>query len=339
MDISRHHGLLIALLMGIALLAVLACRAAPDERAELTSTVEPTREPPPTAAPTPTQVPPPTAVPPPTRNQVLEPDPTPYVPDHGPWSDCDAGFHSYDPILDAQFVEWTPDGTQIIFGHKRSVMAVSVDGTGLRTVVVANTLDRTNLRVEFNADISPDGERIVYTSCQFPTGPASEIEGFNYELATIKLDGTGQRRLTENDIADHFPAWSPDGKQILFLSGFSPPSSPSLMTYDSTEPVVRWDTYEIRQVGNYMASYPPQWSPDGGRVAVLTYAPRPEQSIFDFHVYVAGKDGSDPIKVSGTAGAFSWSPDGSQLAIARVRGDGTALLRGRGRWQRGGADC
>ena len=316
--ISRQHTLLKAQLMGMALFAFIACGAGEN----YLETPLPTRELSPTLVPT--RVPPPTAVPP-TRTPVVEPDPTPYVPDHGPLSNCGPGYLSNDPIPHAQFVEWTPDGIQVIFNYKTSIMAVGTDGTGLRTLVDANTLDGANFQLGFLADISPDGQHIVYTSCQFPTGPASEIDSFNYELATINLDGTGLRRLTENDVADHYPAWSPDGKQILFLSGSSPPSWPSLIAYDSTDPDVGWDTYEMRRVGHFLVSYPPQWSPDGGRVAVLTGERRPEQSIFDYHVYVVGEDGSDPVKLSGTVGAFSWSPDGTELAVARVRGDGTAL--------------
>ena len=335
MKISRQHTLLKAQLMGMALFAFIACGAGEN----YLETPLPTRELSPTLVPT--RVPPPTAVPP-TRTPVVEPDPTPYVPDHGPLSNCGPGYLSNDPIPHAQFVEWTPDGTQVIFNYKTSIMAVGTDGTGLRTLVDANTLDGANFQLGFLADISPDGQRIVYTSCQFPTGPASEIDSFNYELSTINLDGTGLRRLTENDVADHYPAWSPDGKQILFLSGSSPPSWPSLIAYDSTDPDVGWDTYEMRRVGHFLVSYPPQWSPDGGRVAVLTGERRPEQSIFDYHVYVVGEDGSDPVKLSGTVGAFSWSPDGTELAVARVRGDATPrvglctrsrpMARGEGWW-------
>ncbi|MEM8896374.1 MAG: hypothetical protein AAGC88_17475, partial [Bacteroidota bacterium] len=34
----------------------------------------------------------------------------------------------------------------------------------------------------------------------------------------MNLDGSDQRRLTNNDIDDYGPTWSPDGTQILFQS-------------------------------------------------------------------------------------------------------------------------
>ncbi|MCA9958024.1 MAG: PD40 domain-containing protein, partial [Anaerolineales bacterium] len=35
---------------------------------------------------------------------------------------------------------------------------------------------------------------------------------------TVALDGGASRQLTDNSIGDWSPEWSPDGRQILFLS-------------------------------------------------------------------------------------------------------------------------
>ena len=34
----------------------------------------------------------------------------------------------------------------------------------------------------------------------------------------MRADGSGQTRLTFNDAFDAFPAWSPDGRRIAFVS-------------------------------------------------------------------------------------------------------------------------
>ena len=35
----------------------------------------------------------------------------------------------------------------------------------------------------------------------------------------MNADGTGAANLTENQVTDYSPAWSPDGNKILFMSG------------------------------------------------------------------------------------------------------------------------
>ncbi len=42
--------------------------------------------------------------------------------------------------------------------------------------------------------------------------------GSQQEIFTVNLDGTGETRLTNNAAEDLWPAWSPDGTEILFYS-------------------------------------------------------------------------------------------------------------------------
>ena len=95
-------------------------------------------------------------------------------------------------------------------------MIVDAAGSGWRTLVDANP--GYELRYGFHADISPDGQRVVYSSCEFPTGAKSERGSFNYEIASVNLDGSDPRRLTENEGPDLFPAWSSDGANLALFS-------------------------------------------------------------------------------------------------------------------------
>ncbi len=57
------------------------------------------------------------------------------------------------------------------------------------------------------------GDRLVFSQ---------KIDGdkdIHEEICTLRVDGTDHRRLTDNELWDLCPAWSPDGTQIAFLSG------------------------------------------------------------------------------------------------------------------------
>jgi len=57
---------------------------------------------------------------------------------------------------------------------------------------------------------SPNGDKIAYVS--------SRADGKG-DIWLMNPDGSGQTRLTErNETYDYFPAWSPDGKSVLFCS-------------------------------------------------------------------------------------------------------------------------
>ena len=77
------------------------------------------------------------------------------------------------------FVQWALGGSQLIFGFDEAVWTVDAGGTSLRNVVDANPgVDSYGDQVVFgsspdeskygfHADLSPDGSRIVYSTCQY----------------------------------------------------------------------------------------------------------------------------------------------------------------------------
>jgi Tol biopolymer transport system component len=93
------------------------------------------------------------------------------------------------------------------------------------------------------ASWSPDGERIAFTS---------DRDG-DYEIYTIRRDGTDLRRLTHTPGNDAHNAWSPDGEWIVFASerrGFkdeSPLHPHNPQAYGDLY-VVRADGSEVRML-------------------------------------------------------------------------------------------
>jgi Tol biopolymer transport system component len=105
----------------------------------------------------------------------------------------------------AGFPSWSPDGTRVVYRVWGS------DTQGLRILTLADrsvqvlTTDYDNLPYW-----SPDGERIVFTR---------RHSGFNFDIFTIKPDGSELRRLTESPANDAHAVWTADGRHILWSSG------------------------------------------------------------------------------------------------------------------------
>lgn len=146
-------------------------------------------------------------------------------------------------------------------------------------------------------DWSPDGTRIVFTSSR---------DG-NYDIYTMKADGSDWVKLTTNSGDDKHPSWSPDGTKIAF---------------ESKQGDIDWDVWvmdadggnpqnltadEARNDGN------PAWSPDGKEIAFSSN----RRGSYD--IYIISADGSGkPTRLTETeADAFhpDWSPDGTLIAF------------------------
>lgn len=152
--------------------------------------------------------------------------------------------------------EWSRQGDRIAFGLGRffqsslgpasaDIAVVRSDGTGLRVLTAGDG------NYGFPS-WSPDGRRIVYRASSkerrglfildvetgeskaltegmqdnFPSwSPAGDLISFtsyrdgDYEIYTIRPDGTGLTRLTHAPGNEGHSSWSPDGKWIAFSSG------------------------------------------------------------------------------------------------------------------------
>jgi TolB protein len=128
------------------------------------------------------------------------------------------------------------------------------------------------------------------------------------EIFAMNNDGTGSVQLTDNDVYDNFPCWSPDGTKIAFIHGDYPGRQVWVMDADGT------NQKQLTATGDYVAS-DPAWSPDGSKIA---YA-RENDGDTIYVIDAAGPVGAGTLLISG-ARHPSWSPDGSEIAYEALPG-------------------
>ncbi len=124
----------------------------------------------------------------------------------------------------------------------------------------------------------------------------------DYEIAVMNADGTGQLTLTNNEIQELDPSWSPDGTKLAF----SADGEIYVMNADGSMPAQVTD--------DEFFDGSPTWSPDGTRIAYSSSRALNTRAIF-----VIDSDGGEPSRLTpdGRDGAPAWSPDGSKIAFSR----------------------
>ena len=150
------------------------------------------------------------------------------------YTHCTTGIAVMDEYASNDVVRWTADGSHILLTYSRAIWAVTADGSRLWRLARSwqKPLSGSDYSPGRSAtfDVTTDGERVVYATCRYPPdvprGAQSSVEWnsrFDYELAVVGLDGQGPRRLTRHPALDSYPAWSPDGTRIAFVSGRDDP--------------------------------------------------------------------------------------------------------------------
>ncbi len=253
-------------------------------------------------------------------------------------------------------VRWAADGSAVFFSQGPAVYGAAVDGAWARAVADASGWVNPRLawhpRVETDVvvgpmtyfDISPEGDRLVYATCAYReeavTGTeqaSAEIDrqfllslGYRpqytgpfhpgYELAVVGLDGGAVERLTTNMRFDNYPAWSPDGTQIVYLAGSS------VRLAGLVAMTAKGDYLRMIFTGEHILGlHPPQWSPDGTRLAVVGS----DDSKLRQAVLTVNANGGDLRRLGRTISGPSWSPDGRRLAFVGAtddEGDAWGLL-------------
>ena len=161
----------------------------------------------------------------------------------------------------------------------------------------------TNLTADSTADdtqpaFSPDGNRIAFRSERSPAG-----------IYVIETTGENLKRVS--DIGFH-PAWSPDGKEIVF-STFGMDAPNVRVGNKNSLQIINLETGAKRLLTTLEGTFP-TWSPNGKRIAFWLYP----NAVGRRDIATIAADGSgEPIILTSDFAVSNWnpvwSPDGKFL--------------------------
>ncbi len=232
----------------------------------------------------------------------------------------------------ADFPQWSPDGTKIIFYSNRkldgsdalnpsqgsNIWFINADGTGLKALTALTTAS------VYNPQWSPDGAKIIFVSSQNVDGTNTLNSSNTSNIWVVNVDGTALKVLTTATAASagsSQPQWSADGTKIVYqsqrkLDGSNVTNNAiNIWTMNadgsSQKPVTTATTTSV-------GCSNPQWSPDGTMIVFQSTrkvdgSDAVNTTVSDNNIWVVNADGSGlkaltVITAQGVNSAFpQWS--------------------------------
>ena len=203
-------------------------------------------------------------------------------------------------------VVWTPDGKHIIFSRSfQGIFRVDVAGSELQAFPADGQLGTPATPGFALPALSPNGIQTAYVA-------RLGVQTQSAAIIVSALDGTGARRLTQDEKFNTQPAWSPDGERIVYIAD----GRLTVMRSDGTSKKVLAPFVEVVNAA-------PEWSPDGRRIAFVGIDNDPTHPNA---VYTVRPDGTELTKLGATVSVPSWSPDGSRIAFLMPEESGEVSL-------------
>ncbi|HEY2859373.1 MAG TPA: DPP IV N-terminal domain-containing protein, partial [Terracidiphilus sp.] len=162
---------------------------------------------------------------------------------------------------DSYFHSWSPDGKTILFTRPShgtiAIYSIAAEG-GQERALTSGT------GVNDDPDYSSDGQWIYFNSDR----------AGGMQIWRMKADGSKPEQVTFDERANWTPHPSPNGKSILILS-YDKGVTGHPANKDVTLRILNVSGGEIRDlvriVGGAGSDNVPNWAPDGGRLAYVSY--------------------------------------------------------------------
>lgn len=255
------------------------------------------------------------------------------------------------PVTTDTRIYWAPDGQKVLFFREPTMAA---DGTRLGGLYLLNLRLAILLRVFEMPGLTPPALTALETG-PAAGGPADLLplaaggagehvpvwapdsaqfaitlqDSYDTDIYLVSSDGSSFRNLTSDGAFDFWPAWSPDGRRIAFVSGRVEclswvPGEPESCSGSGTAPraggnlfVLDLQSEQVRQVGQAWLNGPPTWVSN----LQIAYTTQSAGSAGTSELWVSNIQSGTTRKISadedGLVLGASWAPGGSRVIYQR----------------------
>jgi hypothetical protein len=214
------------------------------------------------------------------------------------------GVEDYDP-------QWSPLGDFIMWDRDDAALYKKDPSSPSNPDILIFQASSGGLSIATQPGLSPDGKSIAFYGTP-PSGYAN--------IWVVGTDGTGLRRLyTQNNVADQWPKWSPDGQTITFFRYDYNTGTNTIWTVPSAGGT------PVQVLAPATAAQTPAYSSDGAVIVCgIGASGFSIANTFDPTLGLS----APPISAYPEFASFAlwprWSPDGTRLAmVARTPGSPT----------------